>query len=109
MSKSNIAITRCGASTINELVQLNLPFIGVPYPYSTDDHQFFNVKSLVDKNCCWLIKQNENVVDSIIKILEDIVYNTENYKKKIKNLNKISYQNTWNNINKKIVELINEY
>ena len=109
MSKSTIAITRCGASTIHELVHLNLPFIGIPFPFSKDDHQFFNIKFLEKKNCCWLIKQNENVYNEIAKIITDISDNNKNYLKKSNNLNKISYQNTWNNINKKIIDLINEY
>ena len=109
MIKCDLCITRCGASTINELVQLNIPFIGIPYPYATDDHQYFNVKFFEEQNCCWLVRQNENVIDNIIKIIDDMINNEENYREKIKNLKKISYKNNWNNVNKKIIELINEY
>jgi len=42
MSKSNICITRAGASTLAELVFLNLPCVTIPLPTSKDNHQFEN-------------------------------------------------------------------
>ena len=39
MSKSNICITRAGASTLAELVFLNLPYIAIPLPAAKDNHQ----------------------------------------------------------------------
>ena len=42
MSKSNICITRAGASTLAELVFLNLPCVAIPLPTSKDNHQFEN-------------------------------------------------------------------
>ena len=37
-----------------------------------------------------------------------ILSNTEEYKKKKENLKKLNYQNTWINVNQKIIENINE-
>jgi len=42
MSRSNICITRAGASTLAELVFLNLPCVAIPLPTSKDNHQFEN-------------------------------------------------------------------
>ena len=42
MSRSNICITRAGASTLAELVFLNLPSLAIPLPTSKDNHQFEN-------------------------------------------------------------------
>ena len=38
----------------------------------------------------------------------EIFNNSQNYNKKIKNLEKITKKNTWNNINNKIIEIIDE-
>ena len=57
MNKCNIAITRCGASTIAELVYFNIPFIGIPFPFAKDNHQFYNAKFYEENDCCWLYKQ----------------------------------------------------
>ena len=47
----NFAITRAGASTINELVFLQVPFLAIPFPYAKDDHQFFNAEYYFKKIC----------------------------------------------------------
>ena len=38
----------------------------------------------------------------------EIFNNYQNYNEKIKNLEKIAKKNTWNNINNKIIEIIDE-
>ena len=42
MSKANICLSRAGASTLAELIHLNLPFLAIPLPSSKDNHQFEN-------------------------------------------------------------------
>ena len=44
MSLCDFAITRAGASTLSELVSLKIPFLAIPFPFSKDDHQYFNAK-----------------------------------------------------------------
>ena len=56
--RSNIVITRCGASALSEISYANIPFIAVPFPYAKDNHQFLNAKHFSDLNCCWLFEQN---------------------------------------------------
>ena len=43
-SKTNLVITRSGASALGELINCNMPFISVPLPSSADDHQFKNAE-----------------------------------------------------------------
>ena len=100
----DIAITRSGASTIAELAQLNIPFLAIPYPFAKDDHQFHNAKHYEKKNCCWLIRQNHLTSENFIKLFKD---RTDHREKKI-NLQKFTNQNTWNDINKKLIHLVHE-
>ena len=108
MSKSNICITRAGASTLAELVFLNLPCVAIPLPTSKDNHQFENAFFYNEIGCNWILNQNRinssNLIDKLINIIE----NTKEYLDKKKNMREISYQNTWNNINQKIITTINE-
>ena len=87
---------------------MNKPFLAIPLPNSKDDHQMENAKMYEKLNCCWILNQkllnNDKLIKFLIKILED---KTE-YTNKIKNLNKLNYQNTWNDINQKIKGIINE-
>ena len=105
--QSDLCITRAGASTLAELSYLNIPFIAVPLPSSKDNHQVENANYYRDKNCCWIITQDsfENKIEELIK---DILDNKSEYLEKKQNLKKLNYQNTWINVNQKILEAINE-
>ncbi len=56
---------------------------------------------------CWIIEQN-SFDEKIEQMINHILSNTEEYKKKKENLKKLNYQNTWINVNQKIIENINE-
>ena len=103
----DLAITRCGASAISELSYLNIPFIAIPFPFAKDDHQYFNAKFYENRNCCWLIRQDNIDLESFSNMLIKLFNDKVDFFKKKESLKKISNQNTWNNINKKLLELIN--
>ena len=58
IKSSDLAISRCGASTTAELVNTLTPFIAVPLPYSMDNHQHLNAQHYERKGCCWMLEQN---------------------------------------------------
>jgi len=108
LNSFDIAITRSGASALAELAFFNIPFIAIPFPYAKDNHQFYNAEFYHNKNSCWLVNQNNSCIDKITNLIKEFIENKKDYDIKKENLNKISYQNTWNNINKKLIDLINE-
>ena len=108
MSRSNICLTRAGASTLAELVFLNLPCVAIPLPTSKDNHQFENAFFYNKIGCNWILNQNETNDDTVVNKLVNIINNTDEYLVKKINMKNFSYQNTWNNINQKIIAVINE-
>ena len=108
MQKSNICITRAGASTLAELVFLNLPHVAIPLPTAKDNHQFENANFYNEIGCNWILNQNITDEASIINIITNIINNKDEYLEKQNNMKNFSYQNTWNNINQKIKSIINE-
>ena len=108
MSRSNICITRAGASTLAELVFLNLPCVAIPLPTSKDNHQFENAFFYNKIGCNWVLNQNESNAEVIANKLVNIIVNKDEYLLKKKNMKNFCYQNTWNNINQKIISVINE-
>ena len=108
MSKSNICITRAGASTLAELVFLNLPSLAIPLPTSKDNHQFENAFFYNKISCNWILNQNEINDEVLTNKLVNIIDNKDEYLDKKINMKNFSYQNTWNNINQKIISVINE-
>ena len=108
MSKANICFTRAGASTLAELVFLNLPSVAIPLPTSKDNHQFENALFYNKLGCNWILDQNEINDETITKKVVNIIDNKDKYLLKKINMKNFSYQNTWNNINQKIMSVINE-
>ncbi len=105
--QADLCITRGGASTLAELSLLNIPFIVVPLPTSKDNHQLENALFYKNKECCWIIDQN-HFENDIGQILEEILDDKSNYLKKKENLKRLNYQNSWINVNQKIIRTINE-
>ena len=107
IQQSDLCISRAGATTLAELSVMNVPFIAVPLPTSKDNHQFENANFYKNKDCCWLIEQT-CFKEEIEETLNEIFDNKTNYLQKKENLKKLNYQNTWNNVNQKILNTINE-
>jgi UDP-N-acetylglucosamine--N-acetylmuramyl-(pentapeptide) pyrophosphoryl-undecaprenol N-acetylglucosamine transferase len=70
MQKSDLAVSRSGASTLWELCASNLPALYIPYPYAAGDHQFYNAQFLVEKKASWMARQEENPYELLLKLLE---------------------------------------
>ena len=76
-------------------------------PTSKDNHQFENANYYKTNDCCWILEQN-SFEEEIEEVLKDIIDNKSTYIKKKENLKKLNYQNTWINVNQKILKNINE-
>ena len=107
IQQTDLCITRAGASTLAELSLLNIPFIAIPLPTAKDNHQLENALFYKNKECCWIIEQDHFESD-IGEVLEEILDNKSIYMKKKENLKKLNYQNSWINVNQKIIRTINE-
>ena len=107
-SRADLAITRSGASTISELIFFEIPFIAIPLPKSKDNHQFYNAKDYYDKKLCWIVNQSDYNKDNLKEFVLNLIQKPESYFEKKNNMHKFSYQNTWNNINQKLLAIINE-
>ena len=108
MNKSNICITRAGASILAELIFLNIPHLVIPLPSAKDNHQFENALFYQELGCNWILNQSEITNIKLTDKLTNIIENKEEYLQKKINMKNFNYQNTWNNINQKIITTINE-
>ena len=108
MSKSNLCITRSGASTLAELIFLNVPHLAIPLATAKDNHQYENASFYKNKGCNWILNQEELNENNLTNKLINIIENKDEYLDKKKNMRNFIYQNTWNNINQKIITIINE-
>ena len=107
INQIDFCITRGGASTLAELSLINIPFLVVPLPAAKDNHQFENALYYKNNNSCWIIEQKNFNKKELSQFLLNLLTDHNEYLKKKENLKKLNYQNSWNNVNQKILDTIN--
>lgn len=70
LEKSDLAVSRAGASTLWELCANGLPALFVPYPHAAGDHQFYNARFVVQQELGWCERQGEAVEPLLREILK---------------------------------------
>ena len=102
-SKTNLVITRAGASMLAELINSKIPFICVPLPTAADNHQFKNAFYYKKNNYGYLIEEKDLEIKlfQLIKNLNDDQTLLDEIIKKQKQFSdKAVYQNINHEINK---------
>ncbi len=95
--KSNLVITRAGASVLGELVNIKIPFVAIPLPTSADNHQYKNAEFYEKKGYGYLLEEKDiknnlyNLISAIFNdksLLKNILSNQRQYSDKdiLKNL-----------------------
>jgi len=73
LSKTNIALCRSGAGTINDLINFKIPAIILPLPSSKYNHQFENAKVLSKIGCAILADKNLKELDKILLFIRNVI------------------------------------
>ena len=108
LKKTDLIVTRAGASTLSEIIALNIPSILIPSPYVPNNHQYKNAMDLLNEKAAIMIEEKDLnskiVVDNIDKLIND-----ENRLKEMKkNLDKLKIHNSALNIYNILKELIED-
>lgn len=73
MKKTDLMVTRAGASTLSEIIALSIPSILIPSPYVPNNHQFKNAMDLVHKNAAVLMEEKELKGDILIRKVDQVL------------------------------------
>ena len=103
---SNLAITRCGASTTAELAHTLTPFIAVPLQNSIDNHQYLNAKYYENKGCCWLLEEVNFNTKNLFNLIMETIKDKNKLKNVRENMKKSYNKNVYSNIENAIKEFI---
>ena len=71
--KTNIALCRSGAGTINDLINYKIPAIILPLPESKNNHQFENAKILSKIGCAILADKESKDLDKILLFIKNVI------------------------------------
>ena len=94
LSKTNIAICRSGAGTINDLINYKIPAIILPLPSSKNNHQFENAKILSKIGCAILADKNLKELDKILLFIRNVIDDKSFNKSLLDKYSKIKRYNT---------------
>ncbi len=90
MKVCDLVISRAGASTISELLSLNIPSILIPSPYVANNHQYYNALDLKNKGVSIMIEQDNLTTETLEKSIEEVFKNESKMKEKLKKLPKLN-------------------
>jgi len=103
MAQADLVISRAGASSLEEIACLGRASIIVPYPYATDNHQYYNSKIFFEKEAAWLVLQENFTVDYLVDLLQDLL----NDKNKLQEAGRKA-ASLFNNGAAKIIEILEQ-
>lgn len=94
MKKTDLIVTRAGASTLSEIIALNVPSIIIPSPFVANNHQYINALDLVKKDAALMIEEKD-LNDGVLFNSVDKLINDESALKNMKNnLSKLMVKNS---------------
>lgn len=95
VKNTDLCVSRAGASTLSELLILNIPFIAIPLPTSKDNHQYENAKFFQSKKCCWILEEKNLNKKYLYKFFKNIILKQKEYLLKLSLMKKINRKYSW--------------
>ena len=106
MKKTDILVSRAGASTLSEIIALQIPSILIPSPYVPDNHQYKNAMDLVNKNAAILIEEKNLKGNIVVSTIDKMLDSKENLDSMKMNLKELSIPESATKIYNTISEII---
>lgn len=106
LKNTDLIVTRAGASTMSEILSLNLPAIFIPSPYVANNHQYYNAMEIKNNGGGEVIEEKCLTSEHLISMINEVLGNNNLYNEMKSNLKKMSVNNSSDLIYKKIKDLI---
>ena len=94
MKSIDLIVTRAGASTISEIMSLEVPSIFIPSPYVANNHQYYNALSMQNNKASLMIEEKDLTSDLLKEKIHYILDNPDVYNEMKKNLKEMSINNS---------------
>lgn len=108
MKKTDLIISRAGASTIAEITAIGLPSILVPSPYVTHNHQVKNALALEKVGATKMIEESHFEKNTLFKEIDGILNDKDVYHKMKENTKKLGVSDSATKIYQLIKEIVKE-
>lgn len=81
LAAADLVVCRAGASSLSEIQALGKPSILVPYPYAAENHQYYNAKTMSDRDAAILIEEKDFTGERLLSEVEKLLSKPEHLKK----------------------------
>jgi len=102
---ADVIVSRAGAISIAEIVQVNKPAIFVPLPSAAEDHQTHNAMALVKKNAALIVPEKE-LESKLIEAVNSLIKNPGKREEIKANLRQFEHGDATRKIVDEVVKLI---
>ncbi len=106
MKVTDLMISRAGASTLSEIIALELPTILIPSPYVANNHQYINALDLTSKKAAIMLEEKDLNEDVLIKKIDEIIDDDNGLREIKNNLKQFKVEGSAEIIYNKIRDLI---
>lgn len=80
LKKADLVVTRCGATTLSEIIALKIPSILIPSPYVPNNHQYKNALDLVNNKSAILIEEKDLNKDILVSSIDKLINDEDTLK-----------------------------
>lgn len=94
LQRADLAISRAGAATLNELMITRTPSILIPYPFAAEDHQYYNANVLSTANGAFLFRQESLTATFLAGEVLNLLQNPQQLKTMASNTSSLGVLNS---------------
>jgi len=106
MKKTDLIVSRAGASTIAEITALGVPSILIPSPYVTHNHQLKNAQALEEKKATVILEEKGYTKEKLVANIDSILNDSKKYQELKENSKKMGVVDSATKIYKTIKQLV---
>ena len=106
LKNTDLIVTRAGASTMSEILSLNLPAIFIPSPYVANNHQYYNALEIKNNGGGDIIEEKDLTSTTLASKINLVLGDEKLYNSMKENLAKMSMNNSSDVIYNEIKEMI---
>lgn len=108
MKAADLVVSRCGASTLSEIIALSKPSILIPSPYVANNHQYKNALDLTERNAAIMLEEKDLKGDILVRKIDSLINNQEKLNEMKKNLKELYIPNSAQKIYNILKEMVDK-
>ena len=108
MKAADLGVSRCGASTLSEIIALSKPSILIPSPYVANNHQYKNALDLTERNAAIMLEERDLKGDILVRKIDSLINNQEKLNEMKKNLKELYIPNSAQKIYNILKEMVDK-